>query len=725
MRLNTFLFFSFFLISSCSQSSMPEAGSTEKSDSQTKEVASEPDTSESNTKESSEKTASKTSTEESEKAPEVPAEIKRETLEGRWVLSMYQRLISLPVALIEIKKATDSDEFKVSVLDIHSSFPPSKPDASWAKKSEVLITFDAGDGKFIFSGKQLGNIVKGTGTFSLQNGSCLPAEMVPTEVESLEGLKPVPAEYRELYVSAVSSDNPFESLQKFIDEHSDSAIALHASLKLIEISKKNNLNDDEVEKLIRSYIAKSDKWGKLLGVMARINSIFALLNSDNSPRLALKFSKEAKSLFDDQSKFLWEELLNRATKQATHSIVLDDAVNGKGDVREKAIIQLKDLQKDDPFNPLILSTLASFDQENGNIDQAMETYAKIVSFPNLERMLQQMQSDSSTESPSSMETLTRLWKEKNNGSSDGLEEFINKVYKDKITDFVKEEFPPRKPEEGNRRVLMEFFTGGMCPPCVGADIALSGLIKKYAETELIQLTYHQHIPGPDTLASSDTEARFSQYGARGTPTVIINGKQVRGVASGLPQAVEIYESIQKLINPVLKEKTDIKIELKATANDGNLNLSVEVKGLKEIPESYRLRMALAESEIDLAVRNGIRVHHMTVREMPGGIEGISPIDGKLKYSDTISLGQLKNSLENYLSNYAEGMGISFGEVPLEFNHMKFIAFIQDEKTGEVLQANSIPVEGKLIFKPVPKEEKKEVEEAEEKNDSPASEPEDK
>jgi tetratricopeptide (TPR) repeat protein len=711
MRLNNFLFFSFFLISSCSQTSMPEAGSTEKSDSQTKEVASEPET-----KESTKNTVLKTSSEESEKAPEVPAGIKRETLEGRWILSMYQRLISLPVALIEIKKADGSDEYKVTTLEIHSSFPPSKPDASWAKKDEVQITFDAGDGKFIFSGKHIGGLVKGTGTFIVQNGSCLPAELVPTEVETLEGIKPVPAEYRELYVSAVSSDSPFKSLQEFINNHSESAIAFHANLKLIEISKKNNLNDGDVEKLIRSYVTKADKWGKSLGIMARINSVFALLNSDNSPKLALKISNEAKSLFDEQSNFLWEELLNRASKQATHSIVLDDALNGKGDVREKAILQLKDLQKDDPFNPLILLTLASHDQKNGNIDQAMETYAKIVSFPSLERMLQQMQGDTSTDTPSPMESLTRLWKEKNNGSTDELEEYINKVYKDKITDFVKEDFPPRKPEEGNRRVLMEFFTGGMCPPCVGADIALSGLTKKYAETELIQLTYHQHIPGPDSLASTDTEARFSQYGLRGTPTVTLNGKQIKGVASGLPQAVEIYESMQNLIDPVLEEKTDIKIELKATANDGNLDISVEVKGIKEIPETYRLRMALAESEIDLTVRTGIRVHHMTVREMPGGIEGISPTDGKLKYSDTISLGHLKKRLENYLSNYAEGLGISFGEVPLEFNNMKFVAFVQDEKTGEVLQVHSIPVEGKLIFNPVP---------AEEKSDSPELEPEDK
>ena len=221
-------------------------------------------------------------------------------------------------------------------------------------------------------------------------------------------------------------------------------------------------------------------------------------------------------------------------------------------------------------------------------------------------------------------------------------------------------------------------------------------------SHLIVLRYHEHVPGPDPLSNADSEARFGYYNGKGTPTVSLNGKLVEGVGGYVIHSQMIYDSLRQQVAPELVQKTDISLELSATAKAGKLSLNAQVGGLKEISENLRLRLVLAEDEVSYQARNGIRLHEMLVRIMPTGPEGVSQDNGELKFAQTIELSQLKQKLVDYLSVY-EGQYIQHGipslfpVKPLELDKLHLVAFVQDDQTREILQAAAIPVAGKLEY----------------------------
>src|SRR5207253_3318789 len=91
-----------------------------------------------------------------------------------------------------------------------------------------------------------------------------------------------------------------------------------------------------------------------------------------------------------------------------------------------------------------------------------------------------------------------------------LEPAADQEYLKKMPPFKTEAFKGRK-AKGDRRVLVELFTGAQCPPCVAADVAFDALAKTYKPNDVILLEYHLHIPRPDALTNADTEERQGFY----------------------------------------------------------------------------------------------------------------------------------------------------------------------------------------------------------------------
>src|SRR5882757_6619769 len=87
--------------------------------------------------------------------------------------------------------------------------------------------------------------------------------------------------------------------------------------------------------------------------------------------------------------------------------------------------------------------------------------------------------------------------------------------------------PPEK-TPSMRRSFCASCLRGECPPCVAADVAASAVESTYAESEVIVLRYHQHIPAPDPLANEASDERFSSYDVKGTPALYVNGKAFSG-----------------------------------------------------------------------------------------------------------------------------------------------------------------------------------------------------
>jgi len=86
---------------------------------------------------------------------------------------------------------------------------------------------------------------------------------------------------------------------------------------------------------------------------------------------------------------------------------------------------------------------------------------------------------------------------------------------------------------------------------------------------------------------------------------------------------------------------------------------------------------------------------MVARALPVGVEGVTPVEGKLTWEGQIDLNDLKEKLLQYLLAFESESGEELRGKPLDLKALHLVALLQDTKTGEVLQAGAIPVSGSL------------------------------
>jgi hypothetical protein len=58
---------------------------------------------------------------------------------------------------------------------------------------------------------------------------------------------------------------------------------------------------------------------------------------------------------------------------------------------------------------------------------------------------------------------------------------------------------------------------------------------------------------------------------------------------------------------------------------------------------------------------------------------------------TVKLGELRKQLEDYLKRTEEATGFPNKDRPLELKTLRVVAFVQNDETGEVLQAGQVEV----------------------------------
>lgn len=248
--------------------------------------------------------------------------------------------------------------------------------------------------------------------------------------------------------------------------------------------------------------------------------------------------------------------------------------------------------------------------------------------------------------------------------------------------------------KSDRVVLVELFTGAQCPPCVAADLAFDALLKTYKPTEIVCLQYHEHIPGPDPLTNSDSEARLRYYvGDEGsTPLIFFNGKPDAEGGGSRFNAHDKYEEYLDAINPLLETPAAAKLKASATRKGAKIEIAAEASEVTA-PENHpvKLRVALVEEVVNYTGGNKLPTHHKVVRTFPGGVEGV-PIKGKTaKQSVTVDLEELRKSLNRYLDDLGKDVPGIFKDRPMEFKNFGVAAFVQDDSTKEVLQAVQVPV----------------------------------
>jgi hypothetical protein len=256
--------------------------------------------------------------------------------------------------------------------------------------------------------------------------------------------------------------------------------------------------------------------------------------------------------------------------------------------------------------------------------------------------------------------------------------------------FTTEQAPARK---GNQAVLVELFTGAMCPPCVAADTAFDGLEKTFRPKDVVLLQYHLHIPGPDALTNPDSEARSRYYGdhLQGTPTIFFNGKSKAGGGGPREAAGQKYQEYLGVLKPLLDEKAKAKLTAEAVRKGDKIEITASVSGLEKPGEKVKLRLALVQEWVRYPGGNGLSYHSRVVRALPGGAEGFALAKGPGKHTATVNLGELRKDLQKYLEDMEKLRPFPTSQRPLHFRDLRVVAFVQDDETQQVLQAVEVDV----------------------------------
>ncbi|MCS7045420.1 MAG: hypothetical protein NZO58_03595 [Gemmataceae bacterium] len=271
-----------------------------------------------------------------------------------------------------------------------------------------------------------------------------------------------------------------------------------------------------------------------------------------------------------------------------------------------------------------------------------------------------------------------------------LEDAAFADYSKTALDFAPAKFKGRQ-GKSDRAVLVELFTGAMCPPCVAADLAFDALEKSFPSTDLVLLQYHIHVPGPDALCNDDVQKRADYYGRtlRGTPMIYFNGKPDKNVQGGGERgdAEEKYREYRDALEPLLEKPAGAQISAKAIRKGDKITIHATVARLDKTGETVRLRLALVEDWVRYKARNGMLYHHRVVRALPGGPAGIALLKKEVEHSVTVDLADLRRTLHRYLDDFSKNEApFPDGQRPMRFKDLRVAAFVQDDATNDVLQA---------------------------------------
>ncbi len=258
--------------------------------------------------------------------------------------------------------------------------------------------------------------------------------------------------------------------------------------------------------------------------------------------------------------------------------------------------------------------------------------------------------------------------------------------------FKVEEFKGRK-AKSDRVAVVEIFTSSEAMQAVAFEYARDGLVKAYKPSDLIVLTYHMNIPGgTDMLANKGSMDRveFYQSGVSQGVLSFVDGQ--RAVKTQQQTSAEssqaVYTALKEKIDEDLEKPAGVQIKLSVTPSEKDLTGKVSISELTKPGEQTFLRFAIVESRIRFASNNGIRYHHNIVRAMPGG-KGIVLKDKTADHTIPIKLDEIRDGIVKFLDqSLLEGEPVR-GDRPLAFKNLKLVAFVQNDSTGEILNAAQV------------------------------------
>jgi hypothetical protein len=512
----------------------------------------------------------------------------------------------------------------------------------------------------------------------------LAARLVPTDLTTMKGYDdPLADPAREEYLDAAGQEESFGPLSRFVRKYPRSPLALAAFLLLIGQAREADLDRTKFESVAADFFESARLWGPRMELRAYVDTGLFLSTHNYLPDLALEYLNRADSQIDDESPLSWRAAVG--IERGKRLIAAGDAAGGAA--------LLKKFRESEPFNPEITYALARQAEKEKRVEDALSLYGEIAVLPLLENSLVESLKNVGQKLPREQfpsRVVIRLWTDQH-GDRQGMTEWLDELYKSRMRAIAAEPRPARGPLEGTKVAVFELFTNGFCQPCVAAEAALGALEKTYARSEVVVLRYHQNKPGPDPLANEESIERFKQYQGDATPMLVLNGRRVGGPGGSLAEAPALYRRLLTYIEPLLEEKTELRIDLTARLRNGKVALSATAQGIKNFPANARLMLLLAEERVELQMSSGIRAHEMVVRQFPAGVSGVIPAKGQLSYSGEVDLARLRKQLTRQIASAERESELEFSEKPLDLKALHFVALLQNIESGEVLQAALIPV----------------------------------
>jgi hypothetical protein len=175
----------------------------------------------------------------------------------------------------------------------------------------------------------------------------------------------------------------------------------------------------------------------------------------------------------------------------------------------------------------------------------------------------------------------------------------------------------------------------------------------------------------------------------------------------MQNAAGTYAIMRAIVEPRMKQSPPVRMEVDGSINGDELSVTAAVKDAsEELLPSLRLRLAIAEGDVEAMTQIGLWHHHMVVREMLGGARGIAPRKGELKYSFTMPVSDIQRHLDDYLNRYQSGKGYKFPEqaIPPVKGPLYLVAWVQNDKVDEqrseigraVLQTVVVPLNEPVV-----------------------------
>lgn len=252
---------------------------------------------------------------------------------------------------------------------------------------------------------------------------------------------------------------------------------------------------------------------------------------------------------------------------------------------------------------------------------------------------------------------------------------------------------PRAPgsfDKTGRTVLVELFTGAMCPPCVAADVACDALSRHYDPDEVVLLQWHLPIPAPEPMVSPASLDRGERYGVRGTPTVVIAGGEPVVGGGRADAAPELFQRYRDLVEAELKHAPVVQLDLDARLDGDRVVFAAGARwSAAATGGKVRLHVVLTEDLIAFPGRNGVLFHHHVVRAQLTPVDGIEFEPTAGPHRGEAGLAQLRAALDTQVAAFETAEPFLIRPVVPDPQRLTLVCFAADARSGKVLQAKAV------------------------------------